>query len=201
MKRPRLSERDNYRHWTLYNSNNFYGMSPERYEEITAGLQEEIDDPLIYDPETDTKIPKTPEQAAHQQEMLDGWKKDKELINRMHQPMGTFMSSSWKDDDGDYTSSKSHKKGLEDPAGGSFKDALLGMNPNQYRDWLNNNYGGRGLGYMGQNAYPSIPMAQRKQLVQQNAKPALIRQLARMNRPKTPPYGGGLYQLGKLPWQ
>ena len=125
MKRPRLSERDNYRHWTLYNSNNFYGMSPERYEEITAGLQEEIDDPLIYDPETDTKIPKTPEQAAHQQEMLDGWKKDKELINRMHQPMGTFMGSSWKDDDGDYLSSKSHKKGLEDSAGGSFNTFFI----------------------------------------------------------------------------
>lgn len=128
----------------------------------------------------------------------------KQFLQRMNQPTPTFIKKAgpWKDDDGNYTAAKSFQSAMSRPnVGGSFKDALLAMDGNKKQEWLNNNYGGRGLGYMGQNAYPSLPMAERRKLVQQNARPALLRQLARMNRPKTKPFGAGLYQFGKMPWQ
>ena len=132
------------------------------------------------------------------------WDDPHSPIQRMNQPMAANISTHWKkkNSPGDYWPSQSFQAAMDRPnEGGSFKDALLAMDDDDKQEWLNNNYGGRGLGYMGQNAYQSLPMDQRRANVQANARPALIRQLARMNRPKTKPFGAGLYQLGKMPWQ
>ena len=93
-------------------------------------------------------------------------------IQRNNQPMGTYMKIGWKDDDGNYTRSDSYNRALDSPdTGGAFKDALLAMDGDAKQDWLNNNHGGRGLGYMGQNAYQSNPnMAERRAAVQANAR-------------------------------
>lgn len=93
-------------------------------------------------------------------------------IQRNNQPMGTYMKIGWKDDDGNYTRSDSYNRALDSlDTGGAFKDALLEMDGDAKQDWLNNNHGGRGLGYMGQNAYQSNPnMAERRAAVQANAR-------------------------------
>ena len=194
-----------------------YGWNPEDYkdelenrkevaeEELEHGWNEDYTDFQHgrFRPKTQAEIDLDKDDVERWLDLNNrmAWDDPHSPIQRMNQPMGTYMKIGWKDDDGNYTASDSLKNALNYSNGGSFKDALLAMDPQQKQDWLNNNYGGRGLGYMGQNAYPSIPMAKRKQLVQQNAKPALIRQLARMNRPKVAPYGAGLFQFGKLPWQ
>lgn len=50
--------------------------------------------------------------------------------------------------------------------------------------------------YHGLSQNPDI-----KQALLENAHITRNRAYARMNRPKVPAYGGGLYQFGKMPWQ
>lgn len=197
-------EYSNDKLWELYN------RSPETYRDILEDAKERANDTTMRDWEGNER-PKTQDEIGQDrdyvEEWLDmnnrmAWDDPHSPVQRMKQPMGTYMKIGWKDGDGNYTRSDSYNRALDSPdTGGAFKDALLAMDDDDKQEWLNNNYGGRGLGYMGQNAYPSLPMDQRKANVQANARPALIRQLARMNRPKVPAYGAGLFQFGKMPWQ
>ena len=115
----------------------------------------------------------------------------------------------WKDDDGNYMPAAVFSKALsDDKTGGSFKNTLNNQSDGDRQEWLNNHHGGRGLGYMGQNKFHRQPSAygpgttynmdERRANVQANARPALLRQLARMNRPQVPAYGAGLYQLDEF---
>ena len=216
-----LNQPDLFRGFKDYSNDKhsqLYGWNPEDYRDELERREEHAEEKEEHgwnedysDFEHGRVRPKTQEEIDSDKDDVErwldmnnrmAWDDPHSLIQRMNQPMGTYMKVGWKDDDGNYTAAKSFQAAMSRPnVGGAFKDALLAMDDDDKQEWLNNNYGGRGLGYMGQNAYPSIPMAQRKQLVQQNAKPALLRQLARMNRPKVAPYGAGLYQFGKMPWQ
>lgn len=102
-------------------------------------------------------------------------------IQRMNQPMAANISTHWKKKNGvladhilgiDYLPAQSFKRALlDDQTGGTFKDTIANQGKEERQEWLNQNYGGRGMGYMGQNAYQSNPdMEQRRAAVQANAR-------------------------------
>ena len=177
-----------------------YGYTPEDYRDRFGWVKEDAEKTTTHDWGLNADRPKTQGEIDHDKDEVErwldmnnrmAWDDPHSPVQRMNQPMSSLLTdengeTGWQDgtleNDGNYTPAKSFQSAMSHPnVGGSFKDALLAMDDEAKQEWLNNNYGGRGLGYMGQNAYPSIPMAQRKQLVQQNARPALLRQLARMN--------------------
>ena len=82
-------------------------------------------------------------------------------IQRNNQPMASNISTNWKDDDGNYTPAVAFSAALlDDKTGGSFKNTLNNQGDGDDRqEWLNNHYGGRGLGYMGQNKFHRQPSA------------------------------------------
>ena len=81
-------------------------------------------------------------------------------IQRMNQPMAANISTDWKKKNGDYRPAKSFKEALlDDQTGGSFKDTLKNQSDGERQEWLNQNHGGRGMGYMGQNAFHRQPSA------------------------------------------
>lgn len=93
-------------------------------------------------------------------------------IQRMNQPMAAYISTHWKKKNGDYWPAQSFKRALlDDQTGGTYKDTIANQGKEERQEWLNQNYGGRGMGYMGQNAYQSNPdMEQRRAAVQANAR-------------------------------
>lgn len=81
-------------------------------------------------------------------------------IQRMNQPMAANISTDWKKKNGDYMPAKSFKKALlDDQTGGTYKDTIANQSKEERQEWLNQNHGGRGLGYMGQNAFHRQPSA------------------------------------------
>ena len=149
-----------------------YGYTPEDYANALAGWRDDVAKPDAPDWQEDylKKL-----FAANDNLEPDD---PQSPIQRNNQPMAAHLTdgnTSWKDDNGNYMPAVAFRKALlDDKTGGSYKDYIReqGDNSDQRQQWLNNHHGGRGLGYMGQNKFPSATydMAQRKAAVQANAR-------------------------------
>ena len=192
--RPELGRKnpddgDLYRGYKDYSNSKYtwdmYGYSPEYYKEELERRQEEASRPTTRDwngnPAGILERPKTQDELGWDSDYVEEWldvnnrmahDDPHSPIQRMNQPMGAFTTDwDWKNRDGDYAPSQSFAAALlDDKTGGSFKDTLNNQSDGERQEWLNQNHGGRGLGYMGQNAYQSNPnMDERRAAVQANA--------------------------------
>ena len=165
-----------------------YGNSPEDYKENLDDAKE-IAAELMHHTWQDEDgnmldrsrvVPKTPNHIQADSDYVEEWldmnnrmahDDPHSPIQRMNQPMGTNVATNWKGRDGNYGEAVSFSNALlDDKTGGSFKDTLNNQSDGERQEWLNQNHGGRGLGYMGQNAYQSNPnMDERRAAVQANA--------------------------------
>lgn len=153
-----------------------YGRNPEDYKDELERLEKELEEKETHGwnedysdfehgrvrPKTQAEIDADKDQVEQWLDMNNhmAWDDPHSPIQRMNQPMGAYISTHWKKKNGDYWPAQSFREALlDDQTGGSFKDTLKNQSDGERQEWLNQNHGGRGMGYMGQNAFHRQPSA------------------------------------------
>ena len=146
-----------------------YGQSPEEYRDRLQDLRKEVEEKTYGDSGTGKrelkgeaweKVDKDEVERWLDMNNSLAWDDPASPMQRMNQPMGSNISTNWKNDNGNYMPALAFRNALlDDKTGGSFKNTLKNQGPADTQAWLNNHHGGRGLGYMGQNKFHRQPSA------------------------------------------